>query len=107
MFNMNQIMKQAQEMQKKMQMMQEELEKKEFEGKSGGGVVTVIINGKGALLKVNIDPKMINQEEKEILEDLIVAAFNEAKQKADQSSESTMSGMLGGMGLPPGFKLPF
>jgi DNA-binding YbaB/EbfC family protein len=104
---MGQLMKQAQEMQKKMQTMQEELSKTEFEGKAGGGIVSVKINGKNELLKVNLDPKMLNADDKEIIEDLIVAAFNDAKQKSDANSESIKSNMMGGLGLPAGFKLPF
>ncbi len=107
MFNMAQMMKQAQEMQKKMQSMQDEFEKIEFEGKAGGGMLLATVNGKGALLKVTIDPSMLNVSEKEILEDLIIAAFNDAKQKADANAESNKSDMLGGLGLPAGFKLPF
>ncbi|MDF2965269.1 MAG: hypothetical protein K0Q51_657 [Rickettsiaceae bacterium] len=107
MFNMGQIMKQAQEMQKKMQTMQEELAKTEFEGKAGGSSVTVKINGKNELIKINIDPSLLNASDKEIIEDLIVAAFNDAKSKSDSNAESMKSGMLGGLGLPAGFKFPF
>ncbi len=107
MFNMGQLMKQAQEMQKKMQKMQDELALSEFEGKAGGGVVAITVNGKSEMQKVTIDQSLLNPTEKEILEDLIIAAYNDAKQKAEANSESIKSNMLGGLGLPPGFKMPF
>ncbi|AIL65699.1 YbaB/EbfC family DNA-binding protein [Rickettsiales bacterium Ac37b] len=100
-------MKQMQAMQEKFAKMQEQLASTEFEGQAGGGLVQVIINGKGELLKIKIDPSLGNKDEIEILEDLIVTAFKEAKKKLDESSEGSMSGMLGGLNLPPGFKLPF
>lgn len=103
----NKLMKQAQEMQGKMKAMQEELEKKEYEGKSGGGLVVVKINGKMALKSINIDKSIINPDESEILEDLIVAAFSDAKKKAEEEGGDTMKDAFGGMGLPPGFKFPF
>lgn len=105
--DINKLMKQAQSMQKKMQEMQKEFASKEFEGKSGGGLVSVIMSGAGEMRKVHIDPSLIDPEEKETLEDLIIAAHNEAKSKADAESQSNMSGAfgdLGGMGLPPGMK---
>lgn len=101
------MMKQAQMMQKKFAEMQEKLALTEFTGTSGGGMVSVTINGKGELNKIKIDPSLVTKDEVEVLEDLIVAAFNDAKKKADNSSEGEMSGMLGGMNLPPGFKMPF
>ena len=107
MVNINQLMKQAQSMQAKMQEMQEKLEAAEFEGKSGGGMVVLKLSGKGDLKSINIDKSVINQDDKEMLEDLIVAAYNDGKAKADAASQDTMSGALGGMALPPGFKLPF
>ena len=107
MVNFNQFMKQAQSMQAKMQEMQEQLEAAEFEGKSGGGMVVLKISGKGDLKSINIDKSVINSDDKEMLEDLIVAAYNDGKTKADAASQDSMSGALGGMSLPPGFKLPF
>lgn len=107
MVNMNQIMKQAQAMQKKMADMQEQLTNQEFTGSSGGGLLLITVNGKGDLAKIKIDPTLVEKDDVEVLEDLIVAAYKDAKKKADESSESTMSGMMGGMGLPAGFKLPF
>ena len=106
MVNINQLMKQAQEMQKKMQDMQSELGAREYEGKSGGGMVTLTLGGNNEMKSVKIDPSLIKPEEKEILEDLLVAAYNDARSKLDSEAKGSMSGMMGGM-LPPGFKLPF
>ena len=98
------LMQQAQNMQKKMQEMQEEIAKKEFEGKSGGGLVSIVMTGNGEMRKVNVDRSLMKEDEKEMLEDLIVAAYNEAKVKADEESKNNMSEALGDIGgLPPGF----
>ena len=95
------LMKQAQTMQKKMQEMQEEIAKKEFEGRSGGGLVSVIMSGSGEMRKVSVDQSLMKKDEKEMLEDLIVAAYNEAKAKADEKSKNNMSGAFGDMsGMP-------
>jgi DNA-binding YbaB/EbfC family protein len=99
------LMRQAQEMQKKMQKMQDELANTEFEGSSGGAVVKITISGSGVAKKISIDETLINKDEKEILEDLIIAAFNDAKNKSDESSSSSLKSMSGGISLPPGFKL--
>lgn len=101
--DISKLMKQAQTMQKKMQEMQEEIAQKEFEGKSGGGLVSVVMSGNGEMRKVNVDSSLMNADEKEMMEDLIVAAYNEAKIKADEESKNNMSGAFGDMGgLPPG-----
>lgn len=102
-------MKQAASMQKKMQEMQEQIAKEKFEGKSGGGLVTIIMSGNGEMHKVNIDPSLLKEDEKEMLEDLIVAAYNDAKKKADAASSDKMGGAFGDLGgkLPPGMKMPF
>lgn len=98
------LMQQAQNMQKKMQEMQEEIAKKEFEGKSGGGLVSIIMTGNGEMQKVNIDRSLMKEDEKEMLEDLIVAAYNEVEIKVDKESKNNMSGALGDIGgLPRGF----
>lgn len=107
MINPGQLMKQMQAMQEKFAKMQEQLAHTEFQGNSGGGLVNVTMNGKGELLKIKIDPSLANKDEVEILEDLILTAIRDAKKKVDESSEGGMSGMLGGLNLPPGFKLPF
>lgn len=99
------LMRQAQEMQKKMQKLQEELASKEFEGSSAGGMVKVSITGAGNAKKILIDPSLINKDEKEILEDLIIAAFNDAKKKADEGSNDSMRSATAGLQLPPGFKI--
>jgi DNA-binding YbaB/EbfC family protein len=99
------LMKQAQEMQQKLQDAQAELENVEVEGASGGGVVTVKVTGKGQLKSINLDPSLLNADEKEILEDLIVAAMNDAKGKADRAAEERMASLTKGLPLPPGLKL--
>jgi DNA-binding YbaB/EbfC family protein len=107
MVNIANMMKQAQAMQKKMLEAQEELAKKEYIGNSGGGVVSLSIDGKGNLLKIKISKELINPDEIEILEDLIVAAFSDAKKKQSEDSEDSLSGLMGGMNLPAGLKFPF
>ena len=100
------MMKQAQQMQKKMAKIQEDLEKAEYEGEAGGGMIKVTINGKGQLNKLKIDPSLVaDTDEVEMLEDLIVAAFNNAKKNADEASSSAMNDAMGGLQLPPGFSL--
>lgn len=105
--NIQKMMKQAQEAQKKIADMQASLEEMETEGKSGGGMITVQMSGKYALKKITIDKSLIDPNEKEMLEDLIVAAFNDAKNKVEASASEQMSKIAGGLGLPPGMKLPF
>jgi len=105
--NIQKMMKQAQEMQSKIAALQEKIEAEEMEGASGGGMVKVRINGKHNLLKINLDDSLIKLEEKEMLEDLIVAAFNDAKEKMDASTSSQMAAATSGLNLPAGMKLPF
>ena len=105
--NIAAMMKQAQTMQKKMLETQEKLAEQEYVGNSGGGVVTVTVNGKGEMLKVEISKEMMSPDEVEVLEDLLVAAFNDAKKKQNEDSESNMSGLMNGLNLPAGMKLPF
>jgi hypothetical protein len=104
--NLSNMMKQAQEMQEKMQQMQERLAEQEITGSSGGGMVTVTMNGKGQTSNVSIDPSLIDPNEPGVLEDLIVAASNDARQKLDEYTQEQMQELTGGMQLPPGFKLP-
>jgi hypothetical protein len=99
------LMRQAQDVQKKMQKVQEEMATQEFEGASAGGMVKISITGAGLAKKILIDPSLINLDEKEILEDLLIAAFNDAKKKADDGSSNTMRAATSGLQLPPGFKL--
>lgn len=105
--NLGQMMQKVQEMQTRMGEMQERLADMEVSGQSGGGMITATLNGKGALRRIKIDPSLINAAEKEILEDLIVAAVNDAKSKVDAAAETEMGKITGGLPLPPGFKLPF
>lgn len=105
--NLQKMMKQAQEMQNKFAALQEEIGQREMEGSSGGGLVKAIVGGKGDLRKLSIDPKIIDAEEKEMLEDLIIAAVNDAKTKMDESANAEMQKMTAGLGLPAGMKLPF
>ena len=104
--NIQQIMKQAAQMQKKMEEMQKELASKEAEGSAGGGLVKVTVGGKGDMKKIDIDADLLKPEEKDVLQDLIIAAYNDGKTKVDSEFADAMSGLAGQMGLPPGFKLP-
>jgi hypothetical protein len=99
------LMRQAQEMQKKMQLAQEEIANKEFEGSSAGGMIKIAISGNGVAKKVSIDPSLINKDEKEILEDLLIAAFNDAKKKSEEGSSDALRSVTAGIQLPPGFKI--
>lgn len=105
--NLGNLMKQAQEMQAKMQEMQERLADVEISGASGGGMVSVVLNGKGEMRSVKIDPSLFNSEDAEVVEDLIVAAFSDAKIKVEAHMQEEMAKVTGGLNLPPGMKLPF
>ncbi len=100
MANMGKMMKQAQQMQAKMAKMQEELAKMEFEVSSGGGMVTVKMNGQQDVLSLNIEEEVFKEGDKEMLEDLIVAAINEARQKAAEVAQEHMASITGGMNIP-------
>lgn len=99
------MMKQVKQMQERMQTMQAELAELEIEGQSGGGLVKVVLNGKGEMRKVHIDPSLLKPDEAEILEDLIVAATGDAKTKVEAQMQDKMADMTGGLPLPPGMKL--
>ena len=99
------MMKQAQEMQGRMQKMQEELAVLEVEGQSGAGLVKVVLSGKGDLRSVRIDPGLVKPGEHEMIEDLVMAAFSDAKSKVEAAMQSKMQEVTGGLGLPPGMKL--
>ena len=103
--NFAQMMKQAQELQGRMAEMQAEMERTMIEGRSGGGMVAVTLNGKGDMASVKIDPSLLKPEDTEILEDLLVAAHNDAKAKVEQAMKEKMKGLTGGLPLPPGLKL--
>jgi DNA-binding YbaB/EbfC family protein len=105
--NLGQMMKQAQAMQAKMQEIQAALERTEVPGVAGGGMVTVTVTGKGEMRRIKIDPKLVDPGEVAMLEDLIVAAANDARAKAEQQMQAEMAKLTGGLQLPPGFKLPF
>ena len=105
--NLGQLMKQAQEMQSKMAEMRQRLMDVEISGSAAAGMVTAVLNGKGEMRKVKIDPSLIIPDEAEVLEDLIVAAQNDARAKVDAFMQEETSKMMGGVELPPGFKMPF
>lgn len=100
------LMKQAQKMQEDMLKAQEELAVMEISGQSGGGLVEVVMNGKHEARRVRIDASLMS-DDKEMLEDLIAAAINDASHKLEEASRAKMSGMTAGLSLPPGMKLPF
>ena len=99
------LMKQAQQMQENMARMQEELKTVEVEGQSGAGLVKVTMTCRNAVKKVSIDPSLLG-EDKDMLEDLVMAAVNDAVAKAEATSQAKMAGFTAGMNLPPGMKLP-
>ncbi|KJZ12016.1 YbaB/EbfC family nucleoid-associated protein [Halomonas denitrificans] len=103
---MGNLMKQAQEMQDKMQRVQEEIAKAEVLGEAGAGMVKVTMNGRHDVSKVEIDPSVM-EEDKELLEDLLAAAVNDAVRKVETSSKAKMEEVTSGLNLPPGFKMPF
>ncbi|WP_444998374.1 YbaB/EbfC family nucleoid-associated protein [Aliikangiella sp. IMCC44359] len=100
------LMKQAQEMQEKMQKAQEEVANLEVTGQSGAGLVKVLMTGRHDVRKIEIDDQLLS-DEKEILEDLIAAAVNDAVRKVDEQSKDKMSSVTSGIPIPPGFKMPF
>ena len=104
--NIGELMKQAQVMQENMRRMQEQLATVEVEGQSGAGMVKVIMTCKHEVKRVAIDPSLVG-DDREMLEDLVAAAFNDAARRVEQTVAEKMSGFTAGLGLPPGFKLPF
>ena len=107
MVNISNMMKQAQQLQQKMAEAQEKLNAIEVEGSSGGGMVKVIATAKGEIKRIMVDDSLMSKEEKEMTEDLIVAAINDAKQKGEVASQEEMKSVTGGIPLPPGMKMPF
>jgi len=99
------LMKQAAELKTKMEAMQAELDRLEVSGTSGGGLVTVTLTAKGEMKGVQVDPSLVKPDEKEILEDLIVAAHGDARRKAEALMQDKMKSLTGGLPLPPGLKL--
>ena len=107
MTNLGDMMKQVQAMQSRMADMQAKLEQTAVTGQSGGGLVKVTLNGKGAMTGLDIDASLLKPDEKEIVEDLVVAAHTDAKTKSEAMLADEMKSVTGGMVLPPGLKLPF
>ena len=105
--DISQIMRQAQQMQAKINEAQKKLEAMEVEGSSGGGMVKLTITGKNVLVSIAIDPSLMVADEREILEDLIKAAHDDARRKLDDAQNEQMKGLSGGLGILPGFKMPF
>ena len=105
--DMGKMMKAAQEMQGKMAQMQEEMVNIMVEGQSGAGMVKATCSAKGDLKALNIDPSIFNSDDKEVVEDLIVAAIKDAQEKASEKAKEEMGKLTEGLGLPPGMKLPF
>ena len=101
------MMGKVKEMQAKMEQMQAEVAALEVEGKSGGGMVSLRMNGKSELLSLKIDPSLLKEDEVEILEDLIIAAHKDAREKAERQTAEKTQALTAGLPLPPGFKLPF
>lgn len=104
--NMGNLMKQAQQLQANMQRAQAEIATLEVTGEAGGGMAKVTMTGKHEVRRVTLDPSLIT-DDKEMLEDLIAAAINDAVQKVERTSQEKMASLMGGMNLPPGMKLPF
>ena len=104
--NINELMKQAQQMQEKMSNLQQEASLQQVTGESGAGLVKVTMTGRYDVRKVDIDPSVLS-EDKEFLEDLLAAAVNDAVRKVEQKSKDVLSSLAGGIDLPPGFKMPF
>lgn len=105
--NISNMLKEAQKLQQRMSEMQQRLEEIEVSGSAGGGLIAVTLNGKGYMRKIKIDPALMVPAEAEMLEDLVVAATNDAKGKLESQMQDEMGKLTGGLPLPPGFKLPF
>jgi len=105
--DMNEIVKMAQEAQNKLMEAQQNLDKIEVEGVSGGGMVKIKASAKGRIIGVDIDETLLAPSEKQMVEDLIAAAINDARAKADAAANESMQSITGGLALPPGFKMPF
>lgn len=105
--NLDDLLKMAQDAQAKLMQAQEGLDKVEVEGVSGGGLVKIRASAKGRIIAVAIDESLLSPAEKQMVEDLVAAAINDARAKADAAAAEAMKGVTGGMQLPPGFKMPF
>jgi DNA-binding YbaB/EbfC family protein len=105
--NFDEILKMAQEAQSKLMQANDALDKVEVEGASGGGLVKVRATAKGRILGIDIDESLLQPSEKQMVEDLLAAAINDARAKADEAAQGAMQDVTGGLQLPPGFKMPF
>jgi DNA-binding YbaB/EbfC family protein len=105
--NFDDIMKMAQEAQAKLMQANDNLDKVEVQGASGGGLVKVRASAKGRIIAVEIDASLLQPSEKQMVEDLVAAAINDARAKADEAAAASMQDVTGGLQLPPGFKMPF
>jgi nucleoid-associated protein EbfC len=105
--NLGKMMKQAQELQSKMAEMQERLAEAEVEGSSGAGMVSAVMSGKHELKRLKIDPALVDPGDVEVLEDLVIAAVNDARNRVEQHVKDEMAKVTGGLNLPPGMNLPF
>ena len=105
--NFDELLKMAQDAQAKLMQAQEDLDKVEVEGVSGGGLVRIRASAKGRIISVEIDESLLVPAEKQMVEDLVAAAINDARAKADVAAQEAMRGATGGLQLPPGFKMPF
>jgi DNA-binding YbaB/EbfC family protein len=101
------ILKMAQEAQAQLMRVNEDLDRVEVEGRSGGGLVKIRASAKGRIIAVDIDESLLAPSEKQMVEDLVAAAINDARAKADEAAQGAMSEATGGLQLPPGFKMPF
>ena len=105
--NIGNMMKQAQMMQANLQRAQQEIASLQVTGEAGGGMAKVTMTGKHQVLRVALDPSIVSADDKDMLEDLVAAAVNDAVQKVERATQEKMSSVMGGMNLPPGFKMPF
>jgi DNA-binding YbaB/EbfC family protein len=105
--NLDDLLKMAQDAQAKLMQAQEDLDKVEVEGVSGGGLVRIRASAKGRIITVEIDESLLSPSDKQMVEDLVAAAINDARAKADVAAAEAMRGATGGLQLPPGFKMPF
>ena len=105
--NLDELLKMAQDAQAKLTQAQEDLDHVEVEGVSGGGLVRIRASAKGRIISIDIDESLLAPSEKQMVEDLLAAAINDARAKADIAAQEAMRGATGGLQLPPGFKMPF
>jgi len=105
--NLDELLKMAQDAQAKLMQAQEDLDHVEVDGVSGGGLVKIRASAKGRIIRVDIDESLLAPSEKQMVEDLVAAAINDARAKADVAAQDAMRGATGGLQLPPGFKMPF